>query len=117
MNTEILTRMSLDGLRKLEAALKVELESRLDYSVAVGRTAYFTTTKTKTGGEVRVHCMIERVNQKTVSVVELGDSLRAPGTKWKVPAAMLRVEPVERHAHARIAPVSSKPMTTARTAW
>lgn len=115
MNTEILTRMSLDGLRKLEAAVKKELESRLDYSVRPGMTAWFTASG-KPIGEQERHVMIERINQKTVTCKELGDSVR-PGMSWKVPPTMLRVEPVERHAPLRTRPTTSKPATAAAGAW
>lgn len=117
MNTEILARMSLDGLRKLEAAVKQELHARLDYSVRPGRTAWFTTTKADPGESER-HVVIERINPKSVTCKELGDSVR-PGMIWKVPAPMLRVEPVERHPASRAAmrPVSSRPATAAPAAW
>lgn len=117
MNTEILTRMSLDGLRKLEAAIKVELEARLDYSLRPGRTAWFTSSRADEGGSDR-HVVIERINPKTVSCKELGDSVK-PGMNWKVPAAMLRVDPVERNPASRAAarPSSSRPATAAAGAW
>lgn len=118
MNTEILSRMSLDGLRKLEAAIKTELEARLDYRVLPGRTAWFTTSKSKkVVGQVDIHCIIEQVNRTTVSVMELGDSKNSPGAKWRISPQMLRVEPVERSVPLpRARPISSRPATAA-TAW
>ena len=119
MNTEILTRMSLDGLRKLEAAVKAELERRLDYSLRPGRTAWFTTTKPRKGiGSAEVHCIVERINRTTVTVKELSDSPHYPGMSWKVSPGMLRIEPVERKTPtAPMRPASSRPMTTAAATW
>lgn len=109
MNTEILKRMSSEGLKTLQAAIAVELESRFDMRPLPGRTGWFEAR------HQRRHATILSMNRKTISVQELSDSA-SPGNKWRIDASMFTVDAVEKPRVASSAPISSKPATT-ETAW
>jgi hypothetical protein len=99
--------LSTDALKKIKAEVDKLLDQRLDTRVMRGRYATFRDNE---GGVRRVH--IDKINQKTASCSETGDSL-VPGHKWKVGLGLLNVEPVER----LIAPVKpTRPVAPHRPA-
>jgi hypothetical protein len=79
MNAEILKKISTDKLLELQEAVRLEMLNRMDYSVRAGRCGTFIDSAT--GG--KVHVIIKRVNTKTLTCVELDDSI-TPGSTWKV---------------------------------
>lgn len=91
MNTEILKKLSTDRLKQLQAAIEIELANRYDFSVVPGRTGTFVSSN---DGRSR-HVEVMRINIKTISVRELGDSIN-PGGQWKIPKSMLVMDGVER---------------------
>lgn len=89
MDLSKLQLLNTDVLQAMQIEIAKVLVDRLDTRIIRGRTARFTDTSSQFERLV----VIERLNQKTVSVTELGNS-REPGKKWKVPHSMLRVDPV-----------------------
>jgi len=105
-----LAQASTENLLKLKGSIETILASRLDTELRRGRIATFSDGKGNTR-KIR----IDRINDKTVSGVETGDSLN-PGGKWRVDKGFLKVVPEERKTMPARPSVPHKPVT-ARDAW
>jgi len=91
MNLDVLKKLTNEALFKLQEGVKEELESRIDYSVGVGKCGTFYDRRLGVQRRVR----ITKVNSKSVTAVETGDSY-APGENWRISATLLKIEGVIR---------------------
>lgn len=105
-----LMQASTESLLNMKANIELILASRLDTELRRGRIATFDD-----GNGVTRKIRIDRINDKTVSGVETGDSLN-PGGKWRVGKGFLKVVPEERKTMPARPSVPHKPVT-ARDAW
>lgn len=105
-----LMQASTESLLNMKTNIELILASRLDTELRRGRIATFDD-----GNGVTRKIRIDRINDKTVSGVETGDSLN-PGGKWRVGKNFLKVVPQERSTPSRIV-TPHKPNTVARDAW
>lgn len=87
MDLSVLSRLSTDGLIKMQEQIKVVLASRLDTTLNYGRIATFKGRD----GLLRT-ITIDRINGKSVSGRETGASLK-PGSQWRVSKNMISVVP------------------------
>lgn len=113
MDMSKLALLSTEALIKMQSAVKEILATRLDTTLRVGRVATFVDSQ---GATRTVHVL--RVNQKTVSCVETGISVK-PGAKWRCGKAGLSVVPEIRGTPLPMKkpPVSHKPSTDIGDAW
>lgn len=105
-----LMQASTESLMNLKANIETILASRLDTELRRGRIASFDDGRGNTR-KIR----IDRINDRTCSGVETGDSPN-PGGKWRVGKNFLKVIPQERKAPSRVV-TPHKPNTVARDAW
>lgn len=87
MDTSKLAMVSTENLMEMQKTIETILDSRLDTEPRRGRTATFVGSD----GLNRT-IIIERINGKTVSGVELAGSVK-PGSKWRVGKSVLKVTP------------------------
>lgn len=103
MNLDVLKKLTNEALFKLQEGVKEEIESRIDYSVGVGK--YGTFFDRRVGVQRRVR--ITKVNPKSVTAVETSDSY-APGENWRIGATLLKMEGVIRKER-KIKPPKEEP--------
>ena len=85
MNFDVLKRLSVDQLRELRLEVDKEIGNRLDFRVIAGRTGKFLDSK-----NIMHYCRIERVNPKSVTVVDLDN-----GAKWRISKSIIEMDGVE----------------------
>ncbi|KCX82420.1 hypothetical protein J530_4566, partial [Acinetobacter baumannii 15827] len=64
MNLSVLKKLSTEALFQLQEGVKQEIESRIDYSIEVGRYATFVDSRKGVNRRVR----ITKINTKTATV-------------------------------------------------
>lgn len=107
-----LMQASTESLLTLKANIETILASRLDTELRRGRIASFEDGKGNTR-KIR----IERINERTCSGVEVGDSLN-PGGKWRVGKGQLQVVPEVRKTPGTMnLKVPHRPTTVAGDSW
>lgn len=114
MNLSVLKKLSTEALFQLQEGVKQEIESRIDYSIEVGRYATFVDSRKGVNRRVR----ITKINTKTATVVETSDSAN-PGLEWRVSFDFLNVEGVQRKNPITTSKVEApkKMVTNTKNAW
>lgn len=111
-----LSKLQLLNTETLQA-MKVEIDrvlaDRLDTRPMPGRTARFKSSR---DGQERF-VLITRLNPKTISCTELGNSVQ-PGANWKVSYAALKVDPIVKKTTVTPASIRpAAPQTSVAHAW
>lgn len=109
MNTEILKRLTDEQLFKLKEETEKELANRYDYSILPGRTGWFIASN---DGR-RVEVVVQRINGKTVSCVEVAN-IRS---KWRVSPECLNMDGVSKVPEKRYTASPKPSQDYGQTAW